>query len=63
MTDKKKPDTTKKRTRPDPVSLYPLDFEEALRGILEAGPHVEPDEKQQKQQEKAQKDKKRDQSD
>lgn len=53
-TNDKKPDSPKKRTRPDPVSLYPLDFEEALRGILEAGPHVEPEEKQQK---KAQKDK------
>jgi len=41
-TNDKKPDSLKKRTRPDPVSLYPLDFEEALRGILEAGPHEEP---------------------
>jgi hypothetical protein len=56
-TNDKKPDSLKKRTRPDPVSLYPLDFEEALRGILEAGPHVEPDEKPQKQK-KAQKDEK-----
>lgn len=46
MTKKKESmDSPKKRTRPDPVSLYPLDFEEALRGILEAGPHVEPDDK------------------
>jgi hypothetical protein len=51
MVTEKNPDKqAKKRTRPDPVSLYPLDFEEALRGILEAGPHVEPDEKPQKQQ-------------
>ena len=56
-TNDKKPDNPKKRTRPDPVSLYPLDFEEALRGILEAGPHVEPDDKQQKKAQKKQKDK------
>jgi hypothetical protein len=53
-TDDKKPASPKKRTRPDPVSLYPLDFEEALRGILEAGPHVEPEGKEQKQQKKQQ---------
>lgn len=54
-TNDKKPDTPKKRTRPDPVSLYPLDFEEALRGILEAGPHVEPDKKEPEPQKKSQK--------
>lgn len=52
MTNDKKPDSPKKRTRQDPVSLYPLDFEEALRGILEAGPHVEPEDEEQKQKQK-----------
>lgn len=58
-TNDKKPDSPKKRTRPDPVSLYPLDFEEALRGILEAGAHMEPEDEgaQNEQQKKTQKDK------
>jgi len=60
-TNDKKPDSPKKRTRPDPVSLYPLDFEEVLRGILEAGPHVEPDDKgaQNEQKKQQKKDKSR----
>lgn len=38
----RKPDSDKKSKQPqqrEPISLAPLDFEEALAGLLQTGPH------------------------
>jgi hypothetical protein len=42
--DEPRRDPNDRPLKPDKrVSLAPLDFEQALKGLLQAGPHVEPE--------------------